>query len=48
MRTTDVVATFAGSSYFTLVADGRPTATAELADGAAPDAGILKSEPSRG
>lgn len=48
MRTTDVVATFARSSYFGLIAEGRLTANAELADGASPDAGILESEPSRG
>jgi hypothetical protein len=43
MRTTDVV-----MSYFMLIAEGRLTAPAELADDAAPDAGILESEPSRG
>jgi hypothetical protein len=48
MRTTDVVMTFAGPSYFMLIAEGRLTDPADPGEDAAPDAGILESEPSRG
>jgi hypothetical protein len=48
MRTTDVVVTFTGPSYFTLIAEGRLTGPADPAEDAAPDARTLESEPSRG